>query len=248
LTKGATTTEKSNVAIAGTFDTHAESPVLHMKLDAPNIPVEDIQALLPAVGVTLPAGASLQTGSVNTHLSLDGAVERLVTTGDLNLSNAKLAGFGLGSKLAALSMFTGLKSSPDTVIQTMASNIRIDPEGIRTDNLKLVVADVGTIAGSGAVGANGSLNYKLVAELAQSGAGNALSTLVSRTGIGGAVGKGIPFSVEGTTSNPQFKPDTNAMLKAGLRESGSNPAGKGQALTVGNVLGGLLNKKKQQEQ
>ena len=246
LTKGQITTGKSNVAVAGTFDSHGESPVLHMKLDAPNIPVQDIEALLPAVGVTLPSGASLQTGTLNTHLSLDGAVEQLVTTGDLNLSNAKLAGFGLGSKLAALSMFTGVKSSPDTIIQTMASNIRMDPAGIRTDNLKVIVADLGSISGAGAVGANGSLNYKLVAEIAQSGVGNVLSTFASRAGVGGAVSKGIPFSVEGTTSNPQFKPDTSAMLKTGLRDSASNPAGKGEALTPGNILSGILNKKKQQ--
>jgi hypothetical protein len=78
----------------------------------------------------------------------------LVTTGDLNISNAKLSRFGLASKMAALSAFTGVKQSLDTVIQALSSNLRIAPEGIRLDGLNLVVSDLGTITGAGTIDAN----------------------------------------------------------------------------------------------
>ena len=240
LTKGELHTGKSSLEISGGYDTHGVSPVVHMKLNAPNIPIQDIQALLPALGVILPAGSSLQGGAVNAHLSLDGAIDQMITTGDLNISNAKISGFSLASKMGALSAFTGLKGSPDTVIQVMSSNLRIAPEGIRADNLKLVVADVGTITGAGTIGANNALSFKMLANVA---AGGAIANIASLAGLGGATNKGIPFLIQGTTSNPVFVPDTGAMVSAGvsglIQSQGAN-----QPKDLGGFLGGILGKKK----
>jgi hypothetical protein len=44
------------------------------------MPVKDLEGLLPAFGVILPAGASLQSGTMNTNMALDEALDRLVTT------------------------------------------------------------------------------------------------------------------------------------------------------------------------
>jgi AsmA protein len=243
LTKGELVTGKSTVALSGTYDTHGDSTLVHMKLDAPSVPVEDIKALLPAVGVTLPSGADLQGGTAVAHLALDGPIDKLVTAGDVKLSNAKLTGFGLASKLAVLSLFTGLKSSPDTLIQTMASNLRIAPEGIQAQGLQLIVPELGTITGAGTIGENGALNFKLLANLAQAGVGGALSGLVGQTGFGGATSKGIPFLVQGTSSNPRFIPDTNAMIRGAMP---GQAGGATQPATVGNILQGIFGKKKQQ--
>jgi AsmA protein len=245
LTKGEILTGKSTVALSGTYETHGDSTAVHMKLAAPSVPVEDIKALLPAVGVTLPSGSTLQGGTASANLSLDGPVESLVTSGDVNLSNAKLSGFGLGQKLAALSLFTGLKASPDTVIETMSSGLRISPDGIRSEALKLVVADIGTITGAGTIGANGALDFKLMANLATTGAGAALANLASRTVMGGAIAKGIPILVHGTTSNPVFVPDTSALIQGGvLNQQGAT--GATPPKNLGDVLGGIFGRKKQQ--
>jgi len=240
LTKGQVRTGKSNLAISGTYATHGTSEEVHMKLSAPNVPVQDIQALLPALGVTLPAGSSLQGGDVKANLSIDGPIERLVTTGDLNVSNAKLSGFGLGSKMAALSAFTGVKQSPDTLVQVLSSNVRIAPEGIRLDGLNLVVADLGTITGAGTIDSNKVLNFKMLAAVAS---GGAIGNLTTRAGLGGATSGGIPFSIQGTTENPVFLPDARAMVTAGLANLVGPSGAAGQNL--GGVLGGLLGKKKQ---
>ena len=243
LTKGELVTGKSSVALSGTYDTHGDSTLVHMKLDAPSVPVEDIKALLPAVGVTLPSGADLQGGTAAAHLALDGPVDKLVTAGDVTLSNAKLTGFGLASKLSALSLFSGMKSSPDTLIQTMASKLKISPEGIQAEGIQLIVPEVGTITGAGTIADNGALNFKLLANLSQAGVGGALSGLVGRTGFGSATSKGIPFIVEGTSSNPRFVPDTNAMIRGAMPAQGN---GGTQPANVGNILQGIFGKKKQQ--
>ncbi len=243
LAKGELVTGKSSVALTGTYDTHADSTVVHAKLDAPSIPVEDIKALLPALGVMLPSGATLQGGTAAAHLALDGPVDKLVIAGDVNLSNAKLSGFGLAQKLAVLSVFTGLKQSPDTLIQTMASKLRIAPEGIQAQGVQLIVPELGTITGGGTIDEQGALDFKLLANLSQAGVGGALANLAGRAGLGGVTGKGIPFLVQGTSSEPRFLPDTKGLVRGVMPAQAD---GTTQPATVGNIIQGLFGKKKQQ--
>jgi AsmA protein len=239
LTKGQVLTGKSNLSISGTYGTHGTSEEVHMKLNAPNVPVQDIEALLPALGVTLPAGSSLQGGEVKANLSIDGPIERLVTTGDLNMSNARLSRFGLASKLAVLSAFTGVKESPDTQIQVLSSNVRISPEGIRLDGLNLIVTDLGAITGTGTIDSHKGLNFTMLAKVA---AGGSIGSLTSGAGLGGVTGGGIPFFIQGTTENPVFVPNVKAMVASGLSNL-LKSTGADQPSNLGSVLGGLLGKK-----
>lgn len=230
-------TGKSAVNLAGTYDLRGASPVLHMKANAPSIPVQDVQALLPAMGVILPEGASFQSGNGDAHMSVDGPVANLVTTGDVALSNARLAGFNLGSKLAALSVLSGLnKAGSDTVIQTLSSAVKIAPAGINADNLRLVVANIGTLTGSGTIASNSAMNFRM---LLQGAVGSGVSDVLSRVGVGkSAAARGIPFMVQGTTSRPIIVPDVKGMLanKLGAGQMKQNPA-QGVQQMLGNILG-----------
>ncbi|HTM89301.1 MAG TPA: AsmA family protein [Terriglobales bacterium] len=230
-------TGKSAVNLAGTYDLRGASPVLHMKANAPSIPVQDVQALLPAMGVVLPEGASFQSGSGDAHMSVDGPLSNLVTTGNVALSNARLAGFSLGSKLAALSALSGInKAASDTVIQTLSSGVRIAPAGINADNLKLIVAGIGTLTGGGTIASNSAMNFKM---LLQGGAGSAVSNVLTRVGVGkNAATRGIPFMIQGTTSRPIIVPDVKGMLagKLGAGQAQQNPA-QGVQQMLGNILG-----------
>jgi AsmA protein len=230
-------TGKSAVNLAGTYDLKGASPVLHMKANAPSIPVQDVQALLPAMGVILPEGASFQSGSGDAHMSVDGPVSSLVTTGDVALNNARLAGFNLGSKLAALSVLSGLnKAGSDTVIQTLSSAVKIAPAGINANNLRLVVANIGTLTGSGTIASNSAMNFRM---LLQGAAGSGVSDVLSRVGVGrAAAARGIPFMIQGTTSRPIIVPDVKGMLanKLGAGQLKQNPA-QGVQQMLGNILG-----------
>jgi AsmA protein len=171
-----------------------------------------------------------------------------VTTGVLNVSNARLTGFDLASKMSVLSALTGLRGGSDTVIQTLNSNLRISPDGIRADNLKLIVSGIGTMTGQGTVGANNALDFHMVATLSNPGQGNMLGQMASSVPMLGQNAKGtIPFMIRGTTSSPVFVPDVAGMVSSGvgsgLLSSVKQPQQPRQQGLSG-ALGGFLGKKK----
>lgn len=241
LTKGDVRTGNTTAHMSGNFDTHGESALLHMKLNGKDMPIQDVAGLLPAFGVTLPAGSSLQGGTASADLNVDGPVDKLVTAGTLDLANVKLAGFNLGSKMSSIAALAGIHASPDTNIQAMSSKLRIAPEGIRAEALSILVPEIGSVTGAGTIGANNALNFKMLAKISQS-ATNVMGNITRITSLNQSAGKGIPFLVQGTTSNPVFVPDVGGMLGNQVQSPVQGVQG------LGGVLGGLLGKKKKPQQ
>ena len=228
--------------LAGTYDLHGETPVLDMKVNAEKMPVQDLQAFLPALGIALPKGSSLQQGSLSTSLKSEGPADKLVTTGTIGLYDAKLAGFDLGSKMAVLNSLTGSKASADTSIQKLTSNVRVAPEGIRTDAMDLVIPALGEVTGAGTMAPDNRLDFKMVAALgSSSGVTGAVGGL-----LGGGAGKGtkLPFKIQGTASDPKFIPDVSGVASGMLGSLAGNLT-KGQKGKPGlaDALGGLFGKK-----
>ena len=236
---------KAVAHLTGSFQTQGETQLLNMKLDAPNMPIEDLEAMLPAFGVVLPSGSQLRGGTLSTSLAITGPIAKLVIAGPVRLANSKLAGFDLGSKLGALSAFTGKTvSNADTSIQNFSLNARVAPEGTKADNINLAIPALGEITGAGTVSPAGALAFKMLANL-QGGVAGGLTQVA---GLGGAKG-GVPFSIAGTTSKPEFVPDMKAVA-GGIAGSALQGALGGKATgnktgDVVNSLGGLLGKKKQ---
>jgi AsmA protein len=238
---------KAVAHLTGSFKTQGETQILDMKLNGPNMPVEELEAMLPALGVVLPSGSQLKGGTLSTDLNIVGPIDKLVITGPVRLSDTKLAGFDLGSKLGALSTFAGkAASNPDTSIQNFSTTARVAPEGTRADNLNLTVPAIGVITGAGTVSPAGALNFKMLANLHGGVAGD----LAQVAGMGSGKG-GIPFSIAGTTSKPEFVPDLKGMAGgiAGGAIQGALSGGKTGGSKTGSAvdaLGGLLGKKKPQ--
>jgi AsmA protein len=244
---------KALAHLTGTYDAAGAITTVQLKLSGQGMSVPDLAGVLPAVGVTLPSGTSLKTGTLDTTLAISGPVDKLTITGPVDLANAELAGFNLKSKLGALGSFAGLGgsngNSSDTEIQTLSANLHVDSSGTNAENLKLVVPTVGTITGNGNVSPSGQLNCKMLANLsaggAAGGAADAVGTALSSfSGGGNSKGGGIPFKITGTTSNPVFLPDLSGMagnVVKGIGGSSGNAAGAAQG-----VLGGLFGRKKSQ--
>jgi AsmA protein len=247
ITQGDVEIGKAVAHLTGSFRSQGETQILNMKLNGPNMPVEELQAMLPALGVVLPSGSQLKGGTLSTDLSIVGAIDKLVITGPVRLADTKLAGFDLGSKLGALSAFTGkATSNPDTSIQNFSTTARVAPEGTRADNLNLTVPAIGVITGAGTVSPAGALNFKMLANLQGGMAGGLAQVAGMSSGKGG-----IPFSIAGTTSKPEFMPDLKGMAGgvAGSALQGVLSGGKtsgGKAGSAVDALGGLLGKKKPQ--
>jgi AsmA protein len=83
-----------------------------------------------------------------------------------------------------------------------------------------VVPAIGELSGAGTVSPANALNFKM-------------SAIVHTSGLLAVVGNmPIPFTVEGTASEPVFKPDLNAVVKEEMKSIQHD---------VGKAAGGLLN-------
>ena len=232
--------------LTGGYDISGASATLNMKLNGQGMPIADLEGMLPAAGITLPSGASMKSGNLDLNLALNGPVDKLIITGPVKLTDGKIAGYNLKSKLGALSSFGGLGGKgggegSDTEIQSLSTDLRVDPAETQTNNLDVVVPSIGTVTGNGTVSADGKLNYKMSAKL--SGAMGVMSSPLSLAGGNKSNGGGIPFSITGTTSNPVFLPDVAGM--AGNMAKGVVSAPEGVANGATGAIGGLFGKKKQ---
>jgi AsmA protein len=232
---------KATADLSGNFNNSGAVATVQMKLNGQNMPASDLESVLPALGLTLPSGASLKQGTLNANLAINGPVDKLVTTGPVNLSNAKLTGFDLGSKMGSLGSLAGVSKVGDTDIQTFSTDVRVAPEGIRSDNVNLVVPSIGAMTGSGTISADHKLDFKMIAHL---GRQNSSAQPLAKAAAGG----GIPFKVEGTTSNPQIVPDVGGIVGSyanGLK-NGAIPSSSKDVGQAVDKLGGLLGRKKSQ--
>jgi AsmA protein len=239
---------------SGTLSAKGEDTLANLKIVGKNMAVNDVEGLLPAFGVVLPSGASLQGGNINMDLNAAGPLDRLVIDGPLKIEGTHLSGYNLGSKLGAIAAFTGNKGSTDTLIQTFSSALRVAPEGIKADNIVLDVPSLGIVTGNGVISGDNSLDFKMLVKL--SGAANNL--LGSLTGASAsAQSKGLPFLITGKTSNPVFRPAIgsavagdiqNSLLQAVQGNKGNKADGQQQKPDLKDALGGLFNKKKKPQQ
>jgi hypothetical protein len=159
-----------------------------------------------------PAGAQLEGGTLYAELSISGSINKLAIAGSVRLANTKLAGFDLGSKLSALSAFSG-KTPPnrDTSIQNASLNARVAPEGTKADAINVTVPVIGVITGAGTISPNGVLDFRMLADL-QGGVAGGLAQRAGRENT-----NGIPFSIQGNTSDPRFVPDVGSVAGSAAR-------------------------------
>jgi AsmA protein len=239
--------------ISGTYNTSGDSTVINMKVDGQNMPAKDLQAFLPAIGIHLPNGASIQAGTLSTNLNLVGPTNNLVTAGNAGIFNARLSGFDLGSKMSGVSALTGLKTGKDLEIEKLTSNLRMTRDGVRADNFVAVIPALGSIVGAGTIDAKNNLDFKMAATLKNgllaSASPAAMATGVLGQFMGGGAGGGcknegvtVPFLIQGTTADPRFVPDVGGiaagMLKSQLGCVGGAAKGA-KATNPANALSGL---------
>jgi AsmA protein len=208
LSKGDIVLGKAVARLTGDYQAEGDETIVNMKLEAPALPIEEVASLLPALGVTLPAGSSLKGGTLSAFIRISGPTEKLVIDGPIKVENTRLEGFDLGSKLSALSSF-GFNAAPGkgTTIQLASSNTHAGPEGTRLDAINVQVPSIGTLTGAGSISPAGALKFQMAATL--SGAGG-ISQTMNRSAI--------PFAIEGTAADPKFMPDVEGMVGSALKE------------------------------
>jgi AsmA protein len=230
--------------MTGGFKMQGQEVALDLHLAAPNLPVDGVEELLPAVGIRLPSGSSLKGGTITANLAITGTAKAPDIKGPVEVDNTQLAGFDLGSKIQGLKALGG--TGGGTGIRKLSTDVHSTVPSTDLTNIFADVPAIGTATGNGTVSAAGALDFHLTAKLNQASAvGGVISGAASA--LGGLAGNllhstltnGVPLTITGNTSNPIIRADVGAMLKG-------NVAGKGtqqQKQSVGSVIKGLLGPK-----
>ncbi|WP_263365955.1 DUF748 domain-containing protein [Edaphobacter bradus] len=262
---------KALINTTGTYQTSGPTTALNLRVSAQSVPIDELEAFLPSVGVHLPSGSRLQGGTLTTNLNVTGSSAAPIINGPVRLDNTNLAGFDLGSKLSAVTALTGAKTGSVTAIQSLSTNLHIENGNVRTDNVSLVVPALGSATGAGTISAAGALNYNVILKptilsgggrggaTSSAGAGGVAGQLLGMIPGGAATGaagnitgaalkNGIPVQIGGTTSNPTFAPNMAGLASSAASSylEGKSSSGKSNSTTdsLTNALGGLLGKHK----
>jgi len=226
ITQGDISMGKAVAHLTGSYNAHGKVTTVNLKLNGQNMSVDDLEAMLPALGVVLPPKATLKGGGLDINLASTGAVNQLVTTGSIKLHDTQLANFNLGQQLATVAALAGKNTGNDTTIQNLSSDVKMSPAGTQANNINLTVPSIGVLTGGGAVSPNNELAFKMKADVG---------------------GMAVPFGVTGTTSAPKFTPDVKG-IATGFLEGALANQGKGanaqQENPINSVMG-LFGKKKQ---
>lgn len=200
---------KNSATLSGSYDAHGKNVIVHMKIAAKQLPLDSVEGILPALGIVLPGGSKIHGGTVNADLAIDGPVDRVVTSGSAQISNAHLAGFDFGSNLSSLPGMSAAKGATDLSISTLGTHLRISADGAHLSSFNGVFAGIGGITGDGDVTSDGHLQFKMVAHVAGDGA---VRFGLNHVGLKN-VPNNVPFQVVGTTSMPVIIPDLSGMAK-----------------------------------
>lgn len=204
--------------ISGSYSLSGASPAINLTLDAPNMPLNEIVAFLPTFDVVLPAGATLDGGTVSAELTTRGVTTNLSSAGTLKVEKTTLKGYDLGSKLRFIQQLAGLPTNPSTGIDLVY--VRLDEEN-STRNIREVVLEapaIGRLTGDGVISPNHDLNFKMKAVVKT---GGVLAAALQQRGETTTV----PFFIRGNASNPAFSADVKALANEKIQQVIQNPEG-----------------------
>jgi AsmA protein len=223
------------IHIKGTYQLAANVPVFDLKLLAQSVPIDGLQALMPAVGVRFPNGAVLKGGTLSANFAIKGSANDNVIVGSYEIQNTQLVGYNLGSKISGIAAMGGIKTGDTTAITISRADMRITKSGSETTNIYSVLPALGESTGSGTVSPSGALNFRLISKVTSAKGLNKVGvnilTKLNSTSAAAkpSTAKGLLINITGTAENPVITADVNGLVK-------------GNAATLRNKGTGILNK------
>jgi len=218
------------IHIKGAYQLSENLPVFDLKLLAQSVPIDDLQALMPAVGVRLPNGAVLKGGTLSANFDIKGSAKDNVIAGSYEIKNTQLVGYDLGSKIVGIAALGGIKTGDTTAIDISSADMRITKSGSESTNIYSVLPALGESTGSGTVSPSGELNFHLISKVTSAKGLNKLGvSILTKLNSTSAADKpstatGIPINITGTAENPVITADVSGLMKgnaAALRSKGA---------------------------
>ena len=219
------------IHIKGTYQLVANVPIFDLKLLAQSVPIDGLQALMPAIGVKLPNDAVLKGGTLSANFGIKGSAKDNVIVGSYEIKNTQLVGYNLGSKIVGIAALGGIKTGDTTAIEISRADMRITKAGSESTNIYSVLPALGESTGSGTVSPSGVLDYHLISKVTNAKGLNKVGvSILTKLNTTSAADKpstaaGIPINITGTAENPVITADVNGLVKgnaAALRSKGSD--------------------------
>lgn len=214
--------------VTGTLQFTPQAILLNLHLAAPNLPIDQLEEMLPAFGIRLPTGSKLSGGTLTANVAATGPATAATLSGPVEVDNTKLEGFDLGTKIQGMNPFGG--KGGGTQIQLLKAVVNSTPQITQINNIDANLPQIGTATGNGTVSPSGALDFKMLATLTSSNAVGAVTNQAMNAvgSVGGLVGgflhgkakpapaktnRGIPITVTGTASAPSIHASLGAILK-----------------------------------
>jgi hypothetical protein len=183
---------------------------LRAKVTSNHFSLDTAEAILRAIGIELPGGSEFHGGTVTASLALDGPVTRPVTSGNAEVTKARLAAFDLGKKMSTLLGMGSPKGASSAMPEVnLSTHFHIASTGMEITGFKGEFSGIGEITGGGTVSANDHLQFKMVAHVPKDGA---VRFGLNHVGLRN-LPNDVPFRVVGTTSMPMIIPDLSGTSK-----------------------------------
>jgi len=203
LTRGEVHIGKATAELTGTYRIENNDTLLHAKLSAPSMEVQELAAMLPALDIVLPQGSSLEGGTAAANVTVDGPTDKLVSDATLALRKTRLAGFDLGSNINTVAKLTGIKISPNTDFDNISASVHSDQRGMKVEKISVIAPAIGELSGAGTISPANALDFKMRANLHTGAVLNILNPSGQTS---------VPFSIQGTSAQPKFVPDIKGMV------------------------------------
>jgi AsmA protein len=207
----------SALHVSGTYlpvEHGADDPMLALKMVGQNLPVNDLQDLMTAIGIRLPNNSKLHDGTVSLSLAINGQAKALAIIGPVAADNTKLVGFDVGSKIKGIAALSGVKTGDTSEFQKLRANVKMNDAGVRIGDIDAVIVGMGELNGSGTVSPANQLDFNLTVQVANAGGvgkiGVGLLTALNGHGENGA--KGVPLKVVGTPDEPVITADVGGIV------------------------------------
>jgi AsmA protein len=224
--------------MTGTIQRQGERGVLSLRLTGKNVPIDDLQAVLPSVPVRLPEGSHLRGGTLSINFTITGPLNSPVVSGPVQVADTTLVGYNLGAQIGSVASFAGKAiSKPDTYLRSMSCDTTATLAGSTSTNIQADIPSVATSTGFGTANPDGTIHYEILSYPTSGVAGG----LIKMSSVGSGKGA-IPIEIEGTVAHPIYVTDTKAAARSIVGQTA-----KGFVSETGHAIGGLFSKKKDKD-
>jgi AsmA protein len=224
--------------MTGTIQRQNERGALSLRLTGKNVPIDDLQAVLPSVPVRLPEGSHLRGGTLSINFTITGPLASPVVSGPVQVADTTLVGYNLGAQIGSVASFAGKAiSKPDTFLHSMSCDTTATLAGSTSTNIQADIPSVATSTGFGTASPDGTIHYEILSYPTSGVAGG----LIKMSSVGSGKGA-IPIEIEGTVAHPIYVTDTKAAARSIVGQTA-----KGVVSETGHAIGGFFSKKKDKD-